>query len=247
MRWVGHKMLEEKCYEINCWHLDNNRKINKNEIKKLCYKCINLLTKYKNSEYDKVIEALKNGKLKRYELEVFISKIDYYLLKINCEAQELGCHIIEIKNEDFIIEKMRKLLEGPHFRLFNNSRLFHILIKTKYRNIFKGSSVDLREIKNIKQLKYLKNYAEIYYLKNKVINIAINNIDTVFVDNRNLGGKNAIEKLETISEILHNIYSIKDIYYQNIFKLLRKNTPYNIINPYDVESYYIILKIIENL
>lgn len=239
-------MLDENYCENIQWHLDSSKKINKNRIEELCNKNIKVINKFKNGSYEELIVALKSGCLQRNDLGNFLSKIDYYLLKIYYEKQEMGFHVVVVNDKVAYDEEFRSAITKLYCIFSNNgsSKISYILLNTKYKDIAKGCAVDLREVQGIKQIKYLKNYAEICFYKKRLKEIYCEQRDRLFLKEWQFNCKNSIEQMENISEALHEIYDIKDIYVNTICKLLRKNTSYMVLNPYEVSSYYEIINII---
>jgi len=90
-----NKETYEKYYKkLGDWHLNTFDECDVYKLKKLLISCRNTIIITNESDFKPLLDSIKDGHVKRTELELFLFKLDYYLAKIRCIKLELGCHVV---------------------------------------------------------------------------------------------------------------------------------------------------------
>ena len=237
---IKNKEIYEKYYEkLGDWHLNIFDECDVYKLKKLLISCRNTIIITNESDFKPLLDSIKDGHVKRTELELFLFKLDYYLAKIRCIKLELGCHIVTFNEGYKNINTLRTDFSQiyKHIRSKKEIKGFYTLIHKKYRYILKGSTSDFMNIKTIKQAKYIKVYIELLWLTEEVNKLWKLNTGHFKLESYCFSQENILHKLEEISEDLHKISNLFIIYNRFILKLLKKNTSYKQLNPYDQSTY----------
>ena len=237
---VKSKETYEEYYEkLGDWHLNILDECDIERIKKLVISCKNTIISTNESDYKSLLDSIKNGDVKRAQLELFLFKLDYYLTKIRCLKLELGYHVVSF-NEGY---KDIKTLKSDfcHIYKYMSSKKkikgLYALIHKKYQYILQGSTSDLMIIKSMKQAKYIKIYIELLWLAEEVNKLWQLNISDLRLLNLVFNPENILVKLDNISEGLHKIVDLYIIYNKSIIRLLKKNTCFQTLNPYYESTY----------
>jgi len=89
----------------------------------------------------------------------------------------------------------------------------------------------------MKQAKYIKIYIELLWLSEEVNKLWKLNELTLRLPDVSFDPKNILKNLEDTSESLHKIAQLYMIYNKSIQRLLKKNTSFKSLSPYDECTY----------
>ncbi|MBC8061142.1 MAG: hypothetical protein H7Y18_10795 [Clostridiaceae bacterium] len=237
---IKNKETYERYYEkLVDWHLNVLDQCDLSKIKKLSTSCKNTIMGTKESDYKYLLDSIKNGDIKRTELELFLFKLDYYLYKIRCLKLELGCHIVSFNDGYKDLKTLRADFSHIYKYITRKKEIkgLYKLIHKKYKYILNGSTSDFMNIKAMKQAKYIKVYIELLWVSEEVNKLWQLNVNTLKLKQEVFSQENSLVKLEDISERLHKITNLFILYKKSIVRLLKRNTCYKELNPYDECTY----------
>ncbi|MBC8060020.1 MAG: hypothetical protein H7Y18_05075 [Clostridiaceae bacterium] len=237
---VKNQETYEKYYEkLGNWHLNVLDECDIEKIKKLLISCKNTIIITNEGEYKSLLSSIKNGDIKRAELELFLFKLDYYLAKIRCLKLELGCHVVSFNKGYKDTKTLRADFSHIYKYICSKKEVqgLYPLIHKRYGYILQGTTSDLMTLKNMKQAKYIRVYIELLCLAEEVNKLWELNVTTLKLQSVFFNPENILIKLEVISERLHKISQLYIIYTKTILKLLKKNTCFQELNPYDEATY----------
>lgn len=237
---IKSKETYEEYYEkLGDWHLNIIDKCDIDKIKKLLIGCKNTITIINESDYKHILISLRDGDIKRGELELFLFKLDYYLTKVRSLKLELGCHVVSFNKGYKDVKTLRTDFSHVYRYISSKKEIkgLYTLTHKKYSYILGGSTSDLMSIRSMKQAKYIKIYIELLWLAEEVNKLWGVNVNTLNLFNVSFNPENILVKLEDISQRLHKIAQLYIIYNKSILRLLKKNTCFHALNPYEEYTY----------
>lgn len=248
MERVRNVMVQEISYyenRLRDWHLNINEKCDTHTIQKLIDNCSDTIKMCKKNNYAYLVTSLNEGDIKRYEVELFAQKLNYYLNNLRTLEIKMGYHVICFNGEDKNISIMKKDIRDIYEYAYrkNNISKTYILFHPKYKYMFNEILLDLRTISKLKQLQYVNTFVDILWIIEKVNKIWQTNEEKFNLENIVFNRINTIEKLQYQCEILDDIINIEENY-RLIKKLLKKNTNFYIMNPYEEDTYIKLQEVI---
>ncbi len=230
------------------WHFSFNQKCDIVRLRKLVNNCQATL-RFSKDNFNELVEALAEDSIKRYELDLFIRKLDYYLNRIRRLKIELRNHVVNIdikyKNIKVLRKDFKNILSYTNKK--GNVTKFYILTHYKYKYIFNGITSDLRPIKDFKQAKYASLYIEILCMIDELNKVWKLNAEKLQLESITFNFDNVSEKLQFQCVQLHKIYNIHTVYNKSITKVLKKNTCFKALNPYLEDTYERIEEVLDYL
>jgi len=237
---IKNKEIYEEYYDkLENWHLDILSEFDIDKIKNLTTSCKNTIILTNESKYKGLLDSLKNGNIERLDLNMFLFKLEYYMTKIRDLRLELGWHVVSFNEGYKDIKTLRDDFRQIYTYISTKKEIkpLYALFHKKYKYILEGCTSDLMTIKSIKQAKHIKVYIELLWLSEEVNKLWKSNINKLKLDKVFFNAENILLELENITEKLHKIEQLYIIYNKSILRLLKRNTCFQALNPYDESTY----------